>query len=129
MMDQMEMDRLLRAVKSALRSNIALTVEKVSMDTMLFETRYPYDGQHSFTSKIEPVWLGREKRDSLLGGPLLGLATTRQLLEEVAVRMERDNRAMDWVAGHSVMQKLGIECRQALAKLPRPVLEYRTVDS
>jgi len=54
--------------------------------------------------------------------PLLGLATTRQLLEEVAVRMEvsqNSNRG----------RELGTLCRLAMDKLSGGVLDYRTVNS
>lgn len=53
--------------------------------------------------------------------PLLGLATTQQLLEELAVRMEVTQNSLKG-------RELGRLCREALANLDRGVLSYRTVD-
>lgn len=54
--------------------------------------------------------------------PLLGLATTRELLTELAVRME--------VTQNSIKgRELGCLCREALENLDRWVLDYRTVRS
>lgn len=52
--------------------------------------------------------------------PLLGMATTRELLTEVAVRME--------VTQNSIKgSDLGRLCREALANLAPGILDYRTV--
>lgn len=54
--------------------------------------------------------------------PLLGLATTEELLRELAVRME--------VTQNSIKGRhLGELCREALDKLDPGVLRYRTVNS
>lgn len=53
--------------------------------------------------------------------PLLGLATTKELLEELAVRMEITQNTL---AG----KKIGELCRDALDNLSDSVLNYRTVD-
>lgn len=54
--------------------------------------------------------------------PLLGLATTRELLGELAVRMEVTQNSTNG-------RKLGFLCREAIEKLDKGVLDYRTVDS
>lgn len=52
--------------------------------------------------------------------PLLGLATTRELLAELATRME--------VSQNSIKgDELGALCREAIENLDAGVLEYRTV--
>lgn len=54
--------------------------------------------------------------------PLLGLATTRQLLEELEVRMR--------VTQNSIKgDDLGRLCAEALENLDHHILDYRTVDS
>ena len=52
--------------------------------------------------------------------PLLGLATTREMLEELAVRMEISQNSTKG-------RDLGRLCREALENLDRGVLNYRTV--
>lgn len=54
--------------------------------------------------------------------PLLGLATTHQLLDELAVRMEISQNS-------DKGRDLGSLCREAILHLAESVLEYRTVDS
>lgn len=56
------------------------------------------------------------------GLPNLGLATTRELLEEVSTRMKVTQNS---IAG----RELGVMCDQALENLASGVLNYRTVDS
>lgn len=51
----------------------------------------------------------------------LGLATTRELLEEVAARMEITQNSTSGRA-------LGRQCREAVAKLDSGVLDYRVTD-
>ena len=53
--------------------------------------------------------------------PRLGLATTRELLEELAVRMEVTQNSLKG-------RDLGRLCREALANLASFVLDYRPVD-
>jgi hypothetical protein len=54
--------------------------------------------------------------------PLLGLATTRELLDELAVRME--------VTQNSIKGRdLGRLCREAIENLAPGILAYRTIDS
>lgn len=53
---------------------------------------------------------------------LLGLATTEALLNELAVRMKVTQNS---TAG----RKLGCLCEEAIEKLDRGVLRYRTIDS
>ena len=53
--------------------------------------------------------------------PMLGLATTRELLREVATRMEISQNS-------SAGRRLGELCEQAVERLDRRVLDYRTVD-
>lgn len=55
------------------------------------------------------------------GEPFLGLATTEQLLEEIAVRMEITP------SGYGG-DKIGKHCREALERLSLDVLHYRTID-
>jgi hypothetical protein len=50
----------------------------------------------------------------------LGLATTRELLEEVAVRMEVTQNSTKG-------RELGSLCREAIDNLSNGVLDYRTV--
>jgi hypothetical protein len=52
--------------------------------------------------------------------PLLGLATTRELLEELAVRMEITQNSTKG-------RDLGVLCREAMEKLDPGVLNYSTV--
>lgn len=54
--------------------------------------------------------------------PNLGLATTRELLTELAVRMEVTQNSTNGRA-------LGRLCRNALEHLAKNVLDYRTVSS
>lgn len=51
---------------------------------------------------------------------LLGLATTRELLVELAVRMEITQNS-------NKGRELGVLCREAMANLDRGVLNYSTV--
>lgn len=53
-------------------------------------------------------------------GPLLGLATTRQLLDELAVRMEVTQNSHKG-------RELGVLCREAIDNLDPGVLNYSTV--
>lgn len=53
--------------------------------------------------------------------PNLGLATTRELLEELATRMEVTQNS---TAG----RELGVMCRKAVENLQVGVLQYRTVN-
>jgi hypothetical protein len=55
-------------------------------------------------------------------GPLLGLATTAELLDELAVRLETTQNS-------SKGRELGSLCREAIANLSFGVLAYRTADS
>lgn len=55
--------------------------------------------------------------------PLLGLATTRELLREVAARMETTQNSLK---GRE--RELGALCREAVVMLDAKVLDYRTVD-
>lgn len=58
--------------------------------------------------------------NSQIESPLLGLATTRELLEEITVRME--------VTQNSIKgRELGRLCREAIERLATGVLNYRTV--
>lgn len=54
--------------------------------------------------------------------PLLGLATTRQLLEEVATRMEITQNSTN---GREIARL----CRGAIENLAKSILDYRTVDN
>lgn len=53
--------------------------------------------------------------------PLLGLATTRELLEEVAARMA--------IQASPGGKRLMYQCQAALSNLHSQVLDYRTVDN
>lgn len=54
--------------------------------------------------------------------PLLGLATTRELLTEIAVRGEMDH-------GYGILgAEMAIGARNLLEQLPGSMLDYRTVD-
>lgn len=61
-------------------------------------------------------------RESLArqGEPMLGLASTRDLLGELAARMENTQNS---TAGRDLARR----CRDAIDKLARGVLDYRTV--
>lgn len=66
-----------------------------------------------------------EKLDSegnVIQDPQLGLATTFQLLEELATRMEVTQNS---IAGRELAQ----DCRTAMQNLSKGVLEYRTFDN
>lgn len=54
--------------------------------------------------------------------PLLGLATTKELLDEVATRMEITQNSIKG-------RELGAMCREAIANLDAGILRYRTVNS
>lgn len=60
------------------------------------------------------VWLGTHEE------PLLGVAPTRQLLDELATRMEITQNS-------SAGRALAVQCREALDRLDALVLDYRTV--
>lgn len=59
--------------------------------------------------------------------PLLGLATTRELLTEVAVRMEVGQNGIGPETADE--QELAAYCRTVLGRLSTKVLDYRTAAS
>lgn len=63
------------------------------------------------------------------GEPLLGLATTRQLLEELETRMEITSIIRDGAVGPPAVNDLRMACFRALNDLDAETLGYRTVDS
>lgn len=70
--------------------------------------------------------------DDVRSEPLLGLATTRELLEELAARMVIELASIPvgrFNGSRAAMENLAWECQRALRQLPRSALEYRTVDS
>lgn len=66
----------------------------------------------------------RQIADYVAEGPLLGLATTAQLIEEIAVRMEITQHPRTMLG-----DGFGSLCRDMLRNFLPEVLDYRTVDS
>jgi hypothetical protein len=73
-----------------------------------------------WVEREDGFWALRIKLDTQMN-PLLGLATTKHLLEELATRMEITQNSTNG-------RELGSMCRQAIANLSPGVLHYRTVD-
>lgn len=61
--------------------------------------------------------------------PLLGLATTRELLHELEVRATIGCLDEAWLPHLAKLHMLEYAARYYLRTLPEPVLAYRTVDS
>lgn len=62
------------------------------------------------------------------GNPLLGLATTRELLGEIEARALIGRLDLGMQEHWPALRDLELMVSRSLASLPRPVLEYRTVD-
>lgn len=67
--------------------------------------------------EVEPEAFGLDEPDA----PRLGCASTRDLLEELSVRMVMSQDTAD---GHA----FGLVCEEAMRRLDPYVLDYRTVD-
>lgn len=82
--------------------------------------RMAYEAQDGcYSLGLSPIREGSETAPSC--EPMLGAATTKQLLEELAVRMEATQNS---TAG----RRLAVHCREALSNFYGHVLNYRTVD-